>query len=123
MDPAEPHFAKTKAPVRLDRTAANYVDIVHSDASRFLLGGFGIVEPIGHVDYYPNGGSDQPGCNMKAYQYTLNKDDSIFKGVRKFIGCNHVKSYEFFIESINPKCSWYTMACSSFEVSKNNIHT
>ncbi|XP_044754257.1 pancreatic lipase-related protein 2 isoform X1 [Coccinella septempunctata] len=115
LDPAEPHFAKSQPPVRLDKTAARYVDIVHSDASRFLLGGFGIVEPIGHVDYYPNGGSDQPGCNMKAYQHLLYQDESIFKGVRKYIGCNHIKSYEFFIESINPKCSWYTMSCSSFE--------
>ncbi|KAK9892865.1 hypothetical protein WA026_022546 [Henosepilachna vigintioctopunctata] len=115
LDPAEPHFGKTQAPVRLDRTAAKYVDIVHTDASEFLLNGLGIVEPIGHVDYYPNGGSDQPGCNMKTYQHYIYQEDSFFKGIRKYIGCNHIRSYEFFTESINPKCSWYTMSCSSYE--------
>lgn len=39
LDPAEPHFSKAQPPVRLDRTAAYYVDIVHTDASQFITGG------------------------------------------------------------------------------------
>ncbi|RZC34310.1 inactive pancreatic lipase-related protein 1, partial [Asbolus verrucosus] len=117
LDPAEPHFAKAKPPVRLDRSAAKYVDIVHTDASQFIRGGLGMSERIGHVDYYPNGGTDQPGCGKSVVQYISDEEGSFFRGIRKYLGCNHVRSYEFFIESINPKnkCSFLTVPCSSYE--------
>lgn len=80
MDPAEPHFAKTLPPVRLDRTAAKYVDVIHTDASHFIRGGLGIIENIGHVDYFPNGGSDQPGCTKGVLQYIKDANGSLFQG-------------------------------------------
>ncbi|CAG9830045.1 unnamed protein product [Diabrotica balteata] len=117
MDPAEPHFAKAKPPVRLDRSAAHYVDIIHTDASQFIRGGLGIVESIGHVDYYPNGGNEQPGCTKGVLQYIRDFNGSVFNGVKKYLGCNHVRSHEFFYESIkaNPKCKFLTVSCSSFQ--------
>lgn len=80
LDPAEPHFAKAQPPVRLDRTAAHYVDIVHTDASQFITGGLGIKETIGHVDYFPNGGTDQPGCGKSIAQYISSESGSFFRG-------------------------------------------
>jgi pancreatic triacylglycerol lipase len=117
LDPAEPHFAKAQPPVRLDRTAAKYVDVVHTDASQFIRGGLGMTEKIGHVDYYPNGGTNQPGCGKSVVRYISDANGSFFLGIRKYLGCNHIRSYEFFIESINPNrgCSFLTMACSSYE--------
>lgn len=73
LDPAEPHFAKNHRPVRLDRSAARYVDVVHTDASAFIRGGFGIIEPIGHVDFFPNGGTAQPGCTNSVVEYISNE--------------------------------------------------
>lgn len=135
LDPAEPHFAKAQPPIRLDRIAAKYVDVVHTDASQFIRGGLGMTEKIGHVDYYPNGGTDQPGCRKSMAKYIddangsfflgnyLQERDTINKkiaGLRKYLGCNHLRSYEFFIESINPNrgCSFLTVGCNSYEVKK-----
>ncbi|XP_044272096.1 pancreatic triacylglycerol lipase isoform X1 [Tribolium madens] len=117
LDPAEPHFAKAKPPVRLDRTAAKYVDVVHTDASQFIRGGLGMTEKIGHVDYYPNGGTNQPGCGKSIAKYINEANGSFFLGVRKYMGCNHMRSYEFFIESINPNrgCSFLTVGCNNYE--------
>ena len=48
--------------VRLDKSDANYVDIIHSNGESLIVGGFGTWEAIGHVDFYPNGGRAQRGC-------------------------------------------------------------
>lgn len=39
---------------------AEFVDVVHTDG-----GVFGFDSPLGHVDFYPNGGMPfQPGCRL-----------------------------------------------------------
>lgn len=65
LDPAEPFFAGTDPIIRLDRSDARFVDIVHSDARPFVSFGLGLFEAIGHIDFYPNGGYNQPGCSQE----------------------------------------------------------
>lgn len=43
---------------RLDMTDAIYVDVMHTNA-----GQNGLNKSIGHMDFYPNGGSNQPNCS------------------------------------------------------------
>ncbi|XP_063705168.1 pancreatic lipase-related protein 2 [Culicoides brevitarsis] len=113
MDPAEPYFSKTDPLVRLDRTDADYVDVIHTDAKPFVSsGGLGLAEPIGHVDFYPNGGHTQPGCNQGVGQF-IEERESFFWGVQKYLGCDHVRSYELFIESIKNPSTPYAITCES----------
>ena len=49
---------------RLCKTDANYVDVIHTSRT------YGIVPPIGHVDYYPNGGGVQPGKQLKSILFS-----------------------------------------------------
>ena len=63
MDPAGPLFEGYDTSVRLDKSDANYVDVIHSNGEAIYVGGFGIAEPIGHVYFYPNGGRAQRGCS------------------------------------------------------------
>ncbi|XP_045707848.1 lipase member I [Phyllostomus hastatus] len=57
LDPAGPKFSGKPSNGRLDYTDAKFVDVIHSDTN-----GLGIKEPLGHIDFYPNGGKKQPGC-------------------------------------------------------------
>merc|ERR1712136_496752 len=58
-------------------------------------------EPMGHVDYYPNGGRDQPGC-MLGLGGHLN-EHGVGDGVKQYVACNHERSWKFMIESIKEK--------------------
>lgn len=57
MNPAGPLFDVNNPAERLDFTDAEYVEVIHTESSTF-----GIEAPIGHVNFYPNGGHSQPGC-------------------------------------------------------------
>ena len=56
LDPAGPYFTATNKDVHLDKTDANYVDIIHTNA-----GYIGTADIVGHTDFLPNGGSVQTG--------------------------------------------------------------
>ncbi|PIK51537.1 putative pancreatic lipase-related protein 2 isoform X2 [Apostichopus japonicus] len=62
LDSAGPGFRDVLDSCKLDPSDAIFVDCIHTDGDILLGGGFGIYEPIGHVDIYPNGGKDMPGC-------------------------------------------------------------
>ena len=64
LDPAGPGFSVDDTSTRLDKSDAVFVDVIHTDVGR-ALSNLGMVEPIGHVDFYPNGRSyRQPGCKL-----------------------------------------------------------
>ena len=47
LDPAGPLFEGYSPKVRLDKTDANYVDVIHSNGESLIIGGLGAWEPIG----------------------------------------------------------------------------
>ncbi|XP_075151228.1 pancreatic triacylglycerol lipase [Haematobia irritans] len=103
LDPARPAFEDCIGPENhLDRTDADFVDVIHSCA-----GFLGFKNPIGHADFYPNGGNPpQPGCTE------LNQI---------FTGCSHGRSYEYYAESINSEKGFYALPCNSLlEIKGNN---
>lgn len=63
MDPAGPLFESQDPIARLDETDADFVDVIHSNGENLILGGLGSWLPMGHVDFYPNGGRMQNGCS------------------------------------------------------------
>lgn len=57
MDPAGPIFDTRPEDKRLNKNDAEVVEVLHSDG-----GTFGFLSSCGTIDFYPNGGSSQPGC-------------------------------------------------------------
>jgi hypothetical protein len=59
LDPAKPIFEIRSNEERLDAGDAEFVQVIHT-ASGFLS----FLEPVGHADFYPNGGKvPQPPCS------------------------------------------------------------
>ncbi|GFR17835.1 pancreatic triacylglycerol lipase, partial [Trichonephila clavata] len=114
LDPAEPYFQYTLEEVRLDPSDANFVDVIHTDGGSFITGGLGMIQDCGHVDFYPNGGKRQPGCNQNVVG-AIEKEGDLLYGIRRFIGCNHIRAYEFFSESINSDCPFYGYVCDTYD--------
>lgn len=57
LDPAGPLFDNRPEDKRLNKNDAEIVEVLHSDG-----GTFGFLKSCGTIDFFPNGGSSQPGC-------------------------------------------------------------
>ncbi|CAL1267691.1 unnamed protein product [Larinioides sclopetarius] len=113
-DPAEPYFQNMPPSVRLDPTDADFVDVIHSDATDILFIGFGMSHPAGHVDFFPNNGRNQPGCKSSKFKSFIT--DGLTEGARRFASCNHQRSLDFFHHSINyRKVTPVGFECSSWK--------
>lgn len=72
-------------------------------------------QPIGHLDFYPNGGEHQPGCDQGMMKYIDRENNSFYQGMRRFLACDHVRAHEFFNESVNTHCNFIAIECNSYE--------
>lgn len=121
LDPANPLFRELLATSLspLHKNDAKFVDIIHTDGARFFSEGLGIFRPIGHVDYFPNGGFDQPGCNhVRGAVLASHLGGSLNTSVV----CNHLRAWQLFLESLRASktgCEFLSYPCpggwSSFE--------
>ncbi|XP_077987388.1 pancreatic lipase-related protein 2-like [Glandiceps talaboti] len=94
LDPAGPNFEGQDPAVRIDPTDAKFVDVIHTDANEGLTG-LGIHMECGHVDFYPNEGTDQPGCTGPTGS------------------CSHSRAHHFYSESINSECKFTAYPCTA----------
>ncbi|KAF4517962.1 hypothetical protein B566_EDAN005329 [Ephemera danica] len=80
LDPAYPGFIDMHPRDRLDKSDAEFVDVIHTTG-----GLYGYPTSLGHVDFYPNGGRPlQPGCFI----------------IISAAACDHWRAWRFFEESI-----------------------
>lgn len=114
LDPAEPYFQNMPTIVRLDPSDADFVDAIHTDGKSILLLGFGMEQPVGHIDFYPNNGRNQPGCkSSKISSFIIS---GMVEGSRRFISCNHQRAIDFYIATANRKdCLSIGIACKNWE--------
>ncbi|XP_005863552.1 PREDICTED: lipase member I [Myotis brandtii] len=98
LDPAGPKFSGKPSNDRLHYTDAKFVDVIHSDTN-----GLGILEPLGHIDFYPNGGEKQPGCPT-----------TILSGMQ-FIKCDHQRAIHLFMAALETNCNFISFPCHSYE--------
>jgi len=94
LDPAMPLFTLADKEHKISPDDAHFVDIVHTNA---LVQG--LIEPLGHVDFYMNGGSAQPGCEGTPFAR---------------YNCDHHRAPVYFAESITSKAGFWGWRCPSY---------
>lgn len=72
-------------------------------------------EPIGHVDFYPNGGYNNPGCDTRVQDFLYQDKGSFFWGIQQFLSCNHIRSHQFMTDSIKHRYHFNGISCESYD--------
>lgn len=99
LDPSGPCFRNLGPEDRLDQTDADFVDVIETN-----IDGYGMAAPVGHINFYVNGGEFQPGdifwipCNVI---------------------CSHVRAFTIWISALLNPNSFIAMKCDSVQEARN----
>ncbi len=78
-----------------------------------LPSGLGTMKPLGHVDFYPNGGIRQPGCALSNWQSILSNPEGILLDFG--IACNHARAVKIYSDSLSSTCKTIGYECVTYE--------
>lgn len=77
---------------------------------------FGSSHPVGHIDFYPNGGganeSAQPGCLTQSVRSLIGS--GFVEPARRLVACSHMRSFDYFIASIQQENCFTAAHCPSW---------
>lgn len=115
LDPAGALFEGTK--VSLSHRDAKYVDVIHTNGGPIWTFKLAFSKPMGHVDFYPNGGSNQPNCSIYpkiniTVLKTANSSTEALLSILESMACSHYRAPELLKESLtNRNCNFTSYPC------------
>ncbi|XP_050298257.1 lipase member H-A-like isoform X2 [Anthonomus grandis grandis] len=103
LDPAGPLFNNNPIEERLDSSDADFVDVIYTNS-----GVFGMKYSVGHLNFWPNGGTKQPGCKL----YEILQRYGV--AINWLVFCHHYRSYQLYVESIRNPHKFPSRKCKSY---------
>jgi len=100
LDPAGDVFNHDVEGERLSSHDAAFVDIIHTNAYGLIPSG--IDRNCGHVDFWANGGRDQPGCLLLGEI------------------CDHQRATYYYQATVDGACTFDPRSCSSMNAMQND---
>ncbi|XP_023176531.2 phospholipase A1-like [Drosophila hydei] len=95
LDPALPLFSYDKPDKRLNSEDAFYVESIQTNGGKL-----GFLKPIGKSAFYPNGGKEQPGCDVDT--------------------CSHRRSVTYYAEAVTEN-NFGALKCPDYEAAVDNM--
>ncbi|CAB3247778.1 unnamed protein product [Arctia plantaginis] len=95
LDPSGPCFRNLGPEDRLDQSDADFVDVIETNIDEY-----GMAAPVGHVNFYVNGGEFQPGDVFWVPCTGL---------------CSHIRSFTLWVAALNNPDSFIALKCDSVQ--------
>ncbi|XP_017493602.1 PREDICTED: pancreatic lipase-related protein 2-like [Rhagoletis zephyria] len=116
LDPAGPGFHDVPNTHRLDPSDGKLVLTLHTNGGKIIGDSFGIKESLGHYSFWPNGGSDQPGCEVTRGISNILLE-GLFTGLSNTIACSHRRATILvqFNESLLTTAQSMAYTCEDYE--------
>jgi hypothetical protein len=110
LDPAGPFFEiSADKTIGLNPTSATFVDIIHTDSLEL-----GTMRDLGHIDFYPNNGIDQPGCVLTRFTAETFENWDSEEFAQAANSCAHSRAYQFHESSVRSDCFQARQRCSNY---------
>ncbi|KDR07328.1 pancreatic lipase-related protein 3-like [Zootermopsis nevadensis] len=116
LDPAGPLFTGQASEVRLVSGDANFTDVIHTNGNP--LWGLGTSDEDGDVNFWVNGGWDQPNCGLliNPLFFLHLREVKGIEDVLDMLFCSHGRSMFYYTEALASNCTFWGVRPNKFNI-------